>query len=71
MSRAETHADTHGRLIDAEIAAFHLLRKFHKETHCGRPYHWAECDRLVDVFGWRSWQAWVWVAESDPEWYLK
>jgi hypothetical protein len=45
-------------LIDAEKAAYRLLVKFHKESRCGRPFHWAECERLVDVFGWVSWAAW-------------
>lgn len=44
----------------AERAAFRLLRKFHCETACGRGgMHWAECDALVDAFGWVSWEAWV------------
>jgi hypothetical protein len=52
----ETDAD---RLVAAEMAAYRLLLKFHKETICGRPYHWAECEALVDAFGWASWEVWV------------
>jgi hypothetical protein len=47
------------RLQVAEEHAFRLLLKFHKETDCGKDGdHWAECDALVDAFGWRSWERW-------------
>ena len=47
-------------LVDAEIAAYRLLQKHHQETDCGRGDvgHSAECDGLVDAFGWVSWEAW-------------
>jgi hypothetical protein len=44
--------------VAIEVAAFRLLAKFHRETDCGRPYHWAECERLADAFGYDSWPVW-------------
>ena len=41
-----------------QIAVYRLLLKFHRETDCGRPFHWAECERLVELFGWSSWEDW-------------
>lgn len=47
------------RNVRSEMAAFDLLLKFHKETECGEGGdHWAECEALVDSFGWISWEAW-------------
>lgn len=47
------------RNMRSETAAFELLLKFHKETECGEGGdHWAECEALVDSFGWVSWEAW-------------
>jgi hypothetical protein len=43
----------------AERAAYRLLLKFHRETSCGRPFHWVECDHFVGSWGFRSWQAWL------------
>ena len=55
------------RLADVEEAAFRLLQKFHRETVCGRRGdHWAECEALVDVLGWESWEVWsAIVSRSD------
>lgn len=46
-------------LRECEKAAYRLLRKFHREAECGnKRMHWAECEGLVDAFGWVSWEAW-------------
>ena len=54
------------RYQNAEIAAYRLLQKFHLETKCGRRNgdHWAECDALVDAFGWESWEAWQTIVQG-------
>ena len=62
----ELRSDTE-RYQWAEIAAYRLLRKFHLETKCGKRNgdHWAECDALVDAFGWESWEAWQMIVNSS------
>ncbi len=39
------------RVDTLETAAFRLLRKFHVETECGQPDHWAECEALSYALG--------------------
>jgi hypothetical protein len=49
-------------LDELEKAVFGLLYKFHVETDCGKPEHWAECERLVEQVGWINWETWRDVA---------
>jgi hypothetical protein len=39
------------RVEELETAASRLLRKFHVETECGQPDHWAECEALSYALG--------------------
>ncbi len=56
ISSLEKSAD---RAAALENAAYGALRKFHRESDCGKDgVHWAECERLVDEVGWESWETW-------------
>ena len=66
-----SYPDEDTRRENIEVAAFRLLSKFHIETDCGQPDHWAECSALVDALGWVSWEAWEYavmngVLDSQP-----
>lgn len=65
MSVPGTLASDTERYQWAEMKAYRLLQKFHQETDCGEGGdHWAECDALVDAFGWVSWEAWKLACEG-------
>lgn len=54
-TRATTPANA---LIGAEMQAYLLLERMHRESNCGRPTHWSECVRLCQAHGWSDWESW-------------